>query len=168
MNDIETITDGKLTLVSECSVREFVNNANIYEMAQAYAFRNGPDMFYIGISQCAMSRVMGHLSMKDCPRWPDNGKFVDIINDNAPASLDWQLQFYKMIPCGLSRYCDIELSEGYSRSSLCGSCVRREESKVISRLNPLLNAAGKSGSSSVRGKYIDRSSRVINITFVQE
>lgn len=157
MNDIETIVDGKLQLEFECTLGDFADNKYTFKAADLYVFRNGEDIFYIGISSCAVTRFYNHILGN--PKDAGQVHLRQWAVDNKPASLSWVVQFYRLCRCDVSRRTCVLNEPKDERSidhqSLCWRCLEAVEGALIRTINPTLNKYGRTGAATLKGQYKD-------------
>jgi hypothetical protein len=166
MNEIEQVSDSRVNLVTEFTIKELVDGKADGTDADLYVFRNDADIFYIGISTVAVDRAFSHLV--PMPGWASCTEFRRFAIDNKPNSLSWTVQFY-----GLNRCCPAHIlctlaedDRSISRSSQCWRCLAAIEALLIGKVNPPFNNFWRTGQSEIGKQYKD--SRKTMIGFALE
>lgn len=161
MNDIETLSGNRVSLMHQCTIAELITDTHEDADSGLYVFRNGEDIFYIGISTTIMPRAFSHLV--PMPGWASCVEFRRFAIDNKPQSMNWTVQFYKINQCRPAHIlCTlVEDDQSISRSSQCWRCLAVIEALLIGKINPLFNKFWRTGQSDIGQQYKDSRKNII-------
>jgi hypothetical protein len=159
MNDIETLSNGGLQLAVSITIRQLIKDDFACGATELYVFRNGEDIFYIGVSTDAASRALRHVGRGE--GFMGNDGVERFINDNKPASYGWTVELYQLKPCGKyeTRCSLLSIDDrnihGIARTSQCRQCLEWHETTLIRELHPSFNTARRNGGKPFVGQYVD-------------